>query len=106
MANKRKRKNVATKSQKNGSLAKGNRPRGRRQTRSRRRAVVYSSSPTGIRIDVISPMLLFKSIILLMTLVVAIIAIYNNAYDAKLWTFLGSMLMYAALTSSQAEDHR
>ena len=55
----------------------------------------------SIRIGVISSITLFKSIILLATLTVAMVAIYNNVYDTKVWTFLSSMLMYAALTNGQ-----
>jgi hypothetical protein len=49
----------------------------------------------------ISPTMLFRTVILFTTLVVATIAILNNAYESNVWTFLGSMIVYAALTKGQ-----
>ena len=49
----------------------------------------------------ISPTMFFRTVILFTTLLVATIAILNNAYESNVWTFLGSMIVYAALTKGQ-----
>ena len=49
----------------------------------------------------ISPTMLFRTLILFSTLLVATVAILNNTYDPNVWTFLGSMIVYAALTKGQ-----
>jgi len=49
----------------------------------------------------ISPTMLFRTVILFTTLLVAAIAIINNVYESNVWTFLGSMIVYAALTKGQ-----
>lgn len=49
----------------------------------------------------IPPTMLFRTVILFTTLLVATIAILNNAYESNVWTFLGSMIVYAALTKGQ-----
>jgi hypothetical protein len=49
----------------------------------------------------ISPTMFFRTAILFSTLLVATIAILNNTYESNVWTFLSSMIVYAALTRGQ-----
>jgi len=49
----------------------------------------------------ISPTMFFRTVILFCTLLVATVAILNNVYESNVWTFLSSMIVYAALTRGQ-----
>lgn len=48
-----------------------------------------------------SPTMLFRTFILFCVLVVATIAILKDVTSTNVWTFLGSIIIYAALTKGR-----
>jgi hypothetical protein len=54
------------------------------------------------RFTAASPTMLFRTIILFATLLVATIAILRGTTDTNAWTFLGSIVIYVALTNGKA----
>jgi hypothetical protein len=52
----------------------------------------------------VSPAMLFRTIILFSALLVAAIAILRGTTDPNAWTFLGSIIIYAALTNGNSDS--
>ncbi len=55
----------------------------------------------GLKFAEASPTMFFRTFILFCVLMVAMIAILKDVFDTNVWTFLGTIIMYAALTKGQ-----
>ena len=64
--------------------------------------IMFHERPSIFRFTPVSPTMLFRTIILTGTLVVATVAILRGVYDSNVWTFLGSIVVYTALTTGKS----
>ena len=58
------------------------------------------------RFTAVSPTMLFRTVILFGSLLVASIAILRGTNDSNVWAFLGSIVIYAALTNGQGNTSK
>jgi hypothetical protein len=55
----------------------------------------------GLKFAQASPTMFFRTFILFCVLVVATISILKGVFDTNVWTFLGTVIIYAALNKGQ-----
>ena len=78
--------------------------RKRKQTKSKSRyGAVLHDKILALLIRAISPIDVFKTIILLAMLMVAVITILVDADNSRIWNFLSNMLIYTALTDTRLQ---
>jgi hypothetical protein len=70
------------------------------KSENRRRSIKSRRTPI-IKFGTASPTMLFRTIILFCAMLVSALAIIVKSDNTAVWSFLGSVLIYAALTNGQ-----